>query len=450
MKIPVSPPKFDEILTNLLEHNSKKFIEILSLGIRPDPKGNYYHWDKLRHLKPPHSLSTEEWWIAIKSARKALYRPIPHTAKNGEHFMYAQPDVVQRLLHQITRDASGVIQSSEAVTNPQTRDTYLINSLIEEAITSSQLEGASTTRKVAKEMIRQSRKPKDNSERMIVNNYHAMQFINEMKDEKLTPSMVFELHRIVSEGTLENPDAVGKLRTSNDIYVGDARDATKLHIPPKAEELERRLENMCNFANDSNASGFVHPVIKAIILHFILAYDHPFEDGNGRTARALFYWCMLNQGYWLIEYISISRIIKEAPAKYSRSYLYTETDNNDVTYFIIYQLEVVVRAINGLFIYLDKKSKEIRSVEKILKKSPQLRNVLNHRQIALLNRALKKPNSTYYVESHRSSHNVTYQTARTDLIKLEELGLLEKIKIGKAFSYTAPEDLRNRLETLNS
>lgn len=450
MKIPLTPPIFDELLHHVLEENSKSFGEILSLGIRPDPKGAYYHWDKLRHLAPPHDLSSEEWWMAIKLSRRALYKPIPHTDKYGEPFQYGQPDVVQRLLHQITRDASGIIQSSEAVTNPHTRDTYLVNSLIEEAITSSQLEGASTTRKVAKEMLRQSRKPKDNSEKMIVNNYHAMQFINDMKDEKLTPSMILELHRILTEGTMENSKAVGTLRSSDDIYVGDARDATTLHIPPKASELKVRLENICNFANDKHATEFMHPVIKAIILHFILAYDHPFEDGNGRTARALFYWCMLNQGYWLIEYISISRILKEAPAKYSRSYLYTETDDNDVTYFIIYQLEVIVRAINDLFIYLDKKSREIRTVEKILKKSPHLKELLNYRQIALLNRALKKPNSIYYVESHRSSHNITYQTARTDLLKLVELKLLDKTKIGKAFAFISPEDLKHRLERLDS
>ncbi len=420
------------------------------MGVRPDPKGEYYHWDKLRHLTPPDGLSVEEWWFTVKTARKALYKSIPHTDVAGEPFKYAQPDIVNRLLHQITRDASGLIQSPEAVLNLHTKETYLVNSLIEEAITSSQLEGAVTTRKVAKEMIRRNREPKDNSERMIVNNYHAMQFITEIKDEELTPSIVLELHRILTTGTLENPNAVGRLRQTNDIYVGDERDATTLHVPPRAEELEKRIDNMCRFANDNNATGFTHPVIKAILLHFMLAYDHPFEDGNGRTARALFYWSMLNDGYWLIEFISISRILKSAPAKYTRSYLYTETDDNDATYFIVCQLEVIVRAIKDLYTYFEKKAREIRTVERIIRRSPTLRDVLNHRQIALLNRALKKPHSVFHIESHRSAHNVTYQTARTDLLKLEELGLLEKSKQGKAFVFTAPDDLKSRLERLDS
>ena len=450
MKIPLKPPKFDGLIAKIIGKNPQRIVHVLSLGVHPDPKGRYYHWDKLRHLAPPDDLTTEEWWVAVKFARKALYRPIPHTEVRGEPFQYAQPDIVQRLLHQITRDASGAIQSPEAVTNPDTKDTYLVNSLIEEAITSSQLEGASTTRKVAKEMIRQNREPKDNSEKMIVNNYHAMQFVSQVKNERLTSGMIFELHRLLTQGTLENPKAIGRLRTTDDIYVGDERDATTLHIPPKASELKRRIENICEFANDSHSATFLHPVVKAILLHFMLAYDHPFEDGNGRTARALFYWCMLNQGYWLIEFISISRILKSAPAEYNRSYLYTETDDNDATYFIAHQLEVIVRAIGDLHIYLDKKAKEIRTVENVLKKSPRIINLLNHRQVALLNRALKKPHSTFYVESHRSSHNVTYQTARTDLLSLEKLGLLEKSKAGKAFAFTVPDDLRKRLENMDS
>ncbi|OOZ38891.1 filamentation induced by cAMP protein fic [Solemya pervernicosa gill symbiont] len=449
MKMPVSPPPFNDLIADIVQKGASRVMAITALNIGPAPKGNYYHWDKLRHLKPPGNLSHEEWWYGIKSARLALYRPIPHTDVYGTSFVFTQPDIVQRLLHQITRDASGVIQSPEAVTNPQTKDTYLVNSLIEEAITSSQLEGASTTRKVAKEMIRQKRKPLGKSEKMIINNFHAMQFVSENKDEELTPQMIFELHRLLTIDTMENPAAVGRLRESDDIYVGDERDATTLHIPPKAAELNDRLDRLCTFANEDSSDPFFHPVIKAIILHFMLAYDHPFEDGNGRTARALFYWCMLNQGYWLIEFISISRILKTAPAKYSRAYLHTETDNNDVTYFITHQLNVITAAIRDLYSYLERKSKEIHTVEAVLKRSPSLRNILNHRQVALLNRALKKPNSLFTIESHRSSHNVVYQTARSDLLDLVELALLIKGKSGKSFSFTVPEDIKKRLDSLD-
>ncbi len=449
MKIPISPPDFNDLLKKIAADSAEDLGRILSLGIRPDPRGNYYHWDKLRHLKlPPHDLSHEEWWLAIKFARKALYKNIPHSDKNSKPFVYAEPDVVRRLLHEIDIHGGGELKASEQVANPNTRDTYLINSLIEESITSSQLEGAATTRKVAKEMLRLKRKPRDKSETMIVNNYYAMEFINEISNEDLTPELVYELHKILTVNTLDNPNAVGRLRASDDIYVGDERDATIIHVPPKAKELADRLQSICDFANAAHTTIFLHPVIRAIILHFLLAYDHPFEDGNGRTARALFYWSMLKQGYWTMEFISISRILKEAPVKYTRAYLYTETDDNDVTYFIVHQLKVIKKAINDLFKYLENKAREIKTVEQLISKSSDLRKLLNYRQMALINRALKKPESVFYVESHRGAHNVTYDTARTDLLKLVELGLLEKTKFGRAFAFTAVRNLRQKLETL--
>jgi len=131
---------------------------------------------------------------------------------------------------------------------------------------------------------------------MIVNNYRAMEYINEIADEDLTPDLILELQRILTVGTLENPDAVGKFRTTDDIYVGDERDSNVVHIPTDAVDLPVRINSTCKFPNASDTRMFLHPVIRAVVLHFLLAYDHPFEDGNGRTARALFYWSMLRQG----------------------------------------------------------------------------------------------------------------------------------------------------------
>lgn len=150
-----------------------------------------------------------------------------------------------------------------------------------------------------------------------------------------------------------------------------------------------------------------------------------------------------------MEFISISSIIKKAPAKYVRAYLYTETDENDVTYFIVHQLEVIKQAIDELFVFLEKKAREIRVVEDLIKKTPNLQKLLNYRQIALLNRALKKPNSMFSVEGHRGAQNITYETARTDLLKLEEMGLLIKYKIGRAFAFRGVDDLKGRLESLS-
>lgn len=178
----------------------------------------------------------------------------------------------------------------------------------------------------------------------------------------------------------------------------------------------------------------------------MLGYDHPFVDGNGRTARALFYWSMARSGYWLMEYLSISRLIKKAPAKYARAYLHTETDDNDATYFILHQLEVIEQAIEALHDYLARKMGEQHKAERLLRNAPLLADQLNHRQVALLSHALRHAGHGYTVESHKRSHKITTQTSRTDLLKLAELGLLEQRKRGRAFVFYAPPGLAERVE----
>jgi len=412
--------------------------------------GRYLHWDELRHREPPAALSVEGWWLTLKVARQSLYRQLPLLRdKTGQPFVFGMPEPVLVDLYHIDRDAAGEISSAADVTTPEHRDRYLRHSLIEEAITSSQLEGASTTRQAAKSMLRENRKPRDRSEQMIFNNYRAMEMIRDIKTGPLTPARIIELHRFLTEDTLDDPADAGRLRESDDVRVEDHRDGAIIHQPPRAAELPERLERLCQFANgDEKGEPFVHPVMRAILIHFMIGYDHPFVDGNGRTARALFYWSMARQGYWLMEFLSISHIIRKAPAQYVRAYLHTETDDNDTTYFIIHQLEVIRKSISTLHEYLDRTVKEQRATARLLASARKLRDKLNHRQIALLTHALKHPGERDRVEGHQRSHVVAYETARSDLLGLARLGLLVKSQSGRAFVFIASNDLRKRIDRL--
>lgn len=443
MKIPIKPPDFIKVITEKKDLWVKAFNASTT-----DEKGRYLHWDKLRHLTPPQGLTSEEWWAVIKFKRLSSFKVVPLYDNANQSFKFCTPNAVSRDLHWLDMNAAGTIQANQPVTNQGMKNTYLIKSLVEEAICSSQLEGASTTRHVAKEMIRQGRNPNDKSEQMILNNFHAMQFIQDFKEDKLTPSFLFELHRRLTEKTLDDPDKAGIFRSENDkVYVSDHTGATVLHSPPQASQLEKRLKLLCDFANDSSASIFIHPVIRAIILHFMLAYDHPFVDGNGRTARALFYWSMLSQGYWLAEFISISRVIKTGPVQYGRAFLYTETDDNDLTYFIIHQLEVIKKAIEDLHSYLEKKTKNIEDAQETLRNAESLRGKLNFRQLAILRHALKNPRFIYKINEHRNSHGIAYETARKDLLYMsDKLNLLTRVKEGKSFIFISPSDLEERIK----
>ena len=441
MKFPQKPP--------VLEPKELFSMSSIELGMLSNfsgglLEGSYIHWDKLRRRPTPTSITSEQLWKMLKFMRIPNLKSVPLECTNGKPFSFALPDPVLEMLHHIDQDASGRVEMPDLITNESTRDRYLVSSLIEEAIRSSQLEGAATTRQVAKEMLRTKRNPIDDNERMIWNNYRTMKFIVGQRQKKLTPELVFDIHQRITEDTLDNPDAAGRFRYATEpINVYDRTNPGEvLHSPPPAGQLPERLKNMCDFANGDSQSGFIHPVIRAIVLHFWLAYDHPFIDGNGRTARALFYWSMLKDGYWLCEFLSISSVFQNAPTKYARAFLYTETDDNDLTYFVIYHLDAIQTAVKELYAYLKRKAAEVRQLER---KSSKFIG-LNHRQRALVSHALRHPDTAFTIESHRSSHQIVYETARRDLQDLEAQGFLRPVKMKNKLYYYPESDLERKLE----
>jgi len=320
----------------------------------------------------------------------------------------------------------------------------MIRSLVDEAISSSQIEGAATTRVVAKEMLRTGRKPKDHSEHMIYNNFQSMQMIKKHLQEPLTVELLLSIHMHMTKDTLETPSWAGRFRLPSDdkIYVFDNDEQTVLHEPPDAGRVLELMQKLCDYANSDSEDEFVNPIIKGILLHFWLAYVHPFMDGNGRTARALFYWYMLKHGYWFFEYLSVSTSILSARAQYYRSFLYSEMDDNDVTYFIVYNLTAIHKAIEILNAYIQRKQKEQKHAYRFVSQYPSL----NSRQRTLLASAVEKPQELFTIETHANIHGVTYQTARTDLLGLKNLGLLDMRKEGKKFVFTPSAGLAKKLE----
>jgi len=387
-------------------------------------------------------------------SRKTITKYI-HSLKGKteeECFNYCVPDSLFAQLHYIDKVTGGghSIGDGSFITTRE-KDRYLVkNLMMEEAITSSQLEGASTTRKVAKDMLENNRKPVDKSEQMIFNNYLLMKKVVERKDEDLSIGLILELHSISTYMAIDNEAVSGELRTDNTITVGNIYNEVA-HEPPCFESLKERLTDLCTFANECNdgqqSDSFIHPLIKAIILHFMIGYIHPFGDGNGRTARAIFYWFMLRNGYWLFEYVSISKLIQEKRSDYDIAYIYTETDDLDLTYFIYHQTNIVTNAVDALQKHIENKKNEFYQFMEWIEKSP-LSKKLKRAQLELLKDAIKEPGKIFTTKQVSMDFDINENTARTYLNGLVEEDLLmsTKIKKGKTILYLAPQGLRDKLK----
>lgn len=221
---------------------------------------------------------------------------------------------------------------------------------MDEPITSSQLEGANTTTLVARDMLESGRAPRTEDEYMIAGNARLMAEIPELIQEPLTPDLIRRFHAIGMGGINDENYRPREFRDTDDVVIADY-DGNIVHQPPAATGLQARLQMVCDFVNDTES--YVHPLVKACILHFIIAHEHPFRDGNGRTSRGLFYWYMLKSEYDVFRYVSISQLLHAAPAKYAHSYQYTETDGMDLTYYLEYQANIIHRAMTQLLQHVD-------------------------------------------------------------------------------------------------
>ena len=428
MKVPEKPKELHDIIDKNSSEVFKLFDDKSVLDFIAKCNRKYIHWDKLRREKIPNEENPEYIWAIVKIFRSQRYKLLNF---NGWLFKYILLDDGLKKLHLMDKGGAGHLETGLEFVNTGGKRRYIVSALMEEAIASSQLEGAATTRKIAKEVLRLSKKPRNHSEQMIINGYATMQKIIKMTDEPLTPEIILELQKNITENTLEDAHDVGNFRDNNEIVVADPLKYDNIYYtPPDHKIIEDLIEEFCEFANNDDGD-FIHPVIKGIILHFLIGYIHPFNDGNGRTARTIFYWYVLSRGYWLFEYMAVSRIILRSKTKYGLAYLHTETDENDLTYFINYNLNAIEEAFHDMEVYINKKQKEYSEALVLIRDIKDI----NLRQTEILKEFMKNPEKNFVINEIMTTYNVAYDTARNDLLHLTELGHLEKIKMKNKYIF---------------
>lgn len=408
--------------------NQQKKLEAIQM--LTDPKmqplfqkisSEYLYWDKVKYIVP-NGVDIQILWHAVKIQR-LLNAQIIKFGKYEFHFTITKNMLA--LLHDFDMNLGGSLGTKSIIPTTD-KNYYLISSIMEEAIASSQMEGASTTRRIAKDMLRKQLKPKNKSQQMIVNNYETINRISKGFRNDFSLEGLLDIHRSISNKTLDNPEDEGILRKNDDILVVDGITGSIAHIPPSCTEINEMINDLCKFANNDTNNNFIHPIIKGIIIHFMLAYIHPFVDGNGRTARSLFYWYMIKKGYWLTEYLSISRIIYTNKKAYEKAFQYAESDDNDLSYFIQYHLIVMKKAFEELKKYLQRKIDEQQNVLRFVGISN-----INERQRYVLRTISESKRTLFTPKELATQFDISSKTARTDLQVLVEMGYLNSTNLNK-------------------
>lgn len=404
MKIPERSPDID---SSIYSESLRASPDAIAYAKRYNEL--YLHWDELRYREFGTSNRMDVWRL-MKLTRIMSYRQV---GIGSLHLSYSPYDSsLQKMLLEIDSRALSGFPMSCGV-DAKEASILSIGFTMEESIASSQLEGASTTTELAKKLLRSGHQPNDRSQRMILNNYRAMQLIKEHLNEPLSIQLILDVHRTVTDELMDDPDDSGRFRGDDSIVIRDVYDDVAYHVPPKYEEIYGMMGDLCSYANDG--SDPIHPIIKGIVLHYALAYIHPFKDGNGRVSRALFYWYCMKNSYAMMEFLSISKTIKNHRQGYDMAYLLSETDGDDITYFIRYNLKMVLESIRVLDDCLERRDAQHEGPV----------DGLSSRQTRILKDMMREGGSvSQYEISVR--YQISVPTARRDLLKLMERGLVKE------------------------
>jgi Fic family protein len=436
--------KSDTSYTESIYLNNIKFLEKMRVpevltGLRKVDQ-DYLHWDELQYkswLPLEHFNNKEDFWKTVIIDRHFTTHVTPIKDKSGRYYRI-NLSRYQEFLHHIDLEMGGNYMDIADFTDVD-KQQFVIRNTIEEAITSSQIEGANTSRAVAKKMLLEGREPQNHGEIMIKNNHLAMQKIEqECYQQELSFDMLCELHRIITQQTLEE-DKQGRLRETYDAQGNRlgirpwSDQSIVAYVAPDKEFVEAELPRLIDFANDkeTGSGGFIHPLIKAIMLHFWIGLLHPFEDGNGRLARLLFYWYLLKHKYWAFKYLSLSEKIRSSSVQYAKAFIHSEGEDLDLTYFLHYNIEKLKLARKDFQEYIKNKIKKNRSNWHPI----QHKYLFNDRQIKLLQHLNQDINSRTNLTAHKNLYVVKKGAAIADLKELVEAGFLTKKKVGRSTFY---------------
>ena len=367
-----------------------------------------------------------EKWREIEEDRLRKANPLGLLDKRGKPFWFVLSSALLDLISEVER-SRGFLASLKLPKRFLDRQTFEKEK--REAYYSSHIEGAVTSLEVA---LLHLNKPSlkdygDESLQMIINNRDALEYIRVQHLKTFSHEMICEMHKILVRNTHKNrPITVGAYR-KGPIYVIDGQGQVVYEGPP-ASELTRMMDSYIQWMNTASE---IHPLIKAAFVHLYFVHVHPFDDGNGRSARVLSNLYLMKQDYQFINFLAPSDYFDHHRAEYYRAIQNAEAHDSDATFFILYYLTALAEQLKTVKAEIQKEEK-VKDIRNLLGAKVQAR--LDKKQIKALQWMLENPEAMT-TQKYCKLGQCSDETARKDFNRLLEAGLIQKIGGGRTTGY---------------
>ena len=313
------------------------------------------------------------------------------------------------------------------LTPQQSARLYGAKAMEEEIVSTFRIEQIDTSRESVRRIL-SGQAPKNDEEHRIYGMKLGLEFIADVS-HTITEENLFRLYQMTIGDFLPEEDRLlpGNLYRHDSVYIVGGKVE---HTGLPWQRLPAYMAELVAFAAEKAAQN---DLVKAAILHFALAYLHPYFDGNGRMARLLHLWYLVQRGYSSALFVPMSRFIEESRSRYYKAYTLVEQNQQisgmlDVTPFLTYFAESV-------YSRLGEGQPQPRTLQ-------AFDEALRQGKVTEKERALWQFVLTAYGDEEFSTKRLekdfgdaAYATIRSFVLKFERLGFLTSVRYGNRVKY---------------
>ena len=348
--------------------------------------------------------------------KENFYHELPLNDFDGERIVF---------LESVTQVSLSAVR---ILLTPQRSDQLFGAKAMEDEILSTfRIEQINTTRDSVRRVLA-GHSPRNEDEHRVYGMKRGLEFIAD-PSHTITEGNLYRLYQMTIGEFLPEEDQLlpGNRYRHDAVYVVGAKVE---HTGLPYSKLPEYMAALIKFAQEDSETN---ALLKAAILHFYLAYLHPYFDGNGRMARLLHLWYLVQQGYSSALFVPLSRYVEESRNRYYNAFSLVERNQEisgivDLTPFLTYFIEQVYRPLgeNKMGGHAMDSFKEALAQEKITEKEAALWQFV-------LSCYGNEEFSTKQLE--KDFGNAAYATIRGFVLKFESLGMLTSTRYGNRVKY---------------